>query len=67
MMENKQNLKETLGRWHDAVEAYNQGRYTDAVGIWNQIPELSARMLYNMGCAHLKLKQPETALKVSKI
>lgn len=56
-------LKEILHRWDAAVKAYMAGRYEEALDIYREIDDVSARMYFNMACAHIKLDQTTEAIK----
>ena len=57
-------LKEILHRWDAAVKAYMAERYEEALDIYREIDDVSARMYFNMACAHIKLDQTTEAIKV---
>ena len=58
-------LREILHQWDEAVKAYKAGQYTEALTIYRDIEEISARMYYNMSCVHIKLEQFSEAIEVS--
>ena len=60
-------LRDILHHWDEAVKAYKAGQYTEALTLYRNIEELSARMYYNMSCAHVKLDQFSEAIEVSVI
>ena len=64
MNDSKQTLKECLGVWRDAVQEYNKGNNQEALNIFRQVEDPSARVLYNIACAHIRVHQHDEALEV---
>ena len=60
-------MKDTLILWRDALTLYTTGQYKEVIAKYEQIGELSARMLYNLACVHVKTGDVEQAIQVSHL
>lgn len=63
-MERGQALKDTVKQWLLAIDAHASGHYTDALEAYRQAEGHSARILYNMSCAHVCLGDQKAAIEV---
>lgn len=57
-------LLETVTSWKEGVDAFTQKDYGGSLQSFSEIPDPSARILFNIACVLLKLNRREEALKV---
>ncbi|KAK3580916.1 hypothetical protein CHS0354_008206 [Potamilus streckersoni] len=53
--------KDSFAKWQKGADMYQNGLYEDCIEILSSITEPSARIYYNISCAHLKLGNLQNA------
>ena len=55
---------ETLTLWDAAIKSSEKGDYKTSIETFSKIPQPSAKILFNIGSAHLKAKNFSDSLQV---